>query len=190
MLRYNERLALELTRRDAALARMHASVGAAIAVSQAKLDHTANDISAFVSQKIEHTRDAVGAQIDHAQEAYSRELEQTKTTIGAAINRVESGLNPANIVRAHPWGTTLGALVGAALLAPLFKMLVVPPAPAADPVNAPSANATSSTSNGTHRSLWKPLTDALLASVPSLVAALFQRITQTAKTDHFPESPK
>ena len=187
MLDYSARLQIEVVRRDAALVRMNRSGVAATAVARAELDRNAEAIGAFVSREIEHARDVVATQIDRAKDAYGRELEHTQTTIDTALDGLGRGLNPANIVRAHPWGTTLGVLVAAALLAPLLKKLCFCPAPEVDPGHSGASSDASAKDNGKHHSEWKPLMDALLACLPSLLAVLAQRGTQTAKAP--PSSP-
>lgn len=187
MLGYNARLQFAMLRRDAALARMNCSGAAATAAARAELDRTANAIDVFVSREIEHTRDVVETQIDRAQDAYSRELEHTRTTIDTTLNGIGSGLNPANIVRAHPWGMTLGALVAGALLAPLIRKQFLAPAPEADRVDSGASDEASTKNNGKHLPKRDPLMDALLACLPSLVTALTQNVTKADKAP--PSSP-
>lgn len=187
MLGYNARLQFEIIRRDAALARMNRSGVAAASAARAELDRTANAIDVFVSREIEHTRDVVETQIDHAQDAYRRELEHIRTTIDTTLNGLGRGLNPANLVRAHPWGMTLGALVAGALLAPLIKKLFFVPAPEADRVDSGTSDEASTKNNGKHHPKRDPLMDVLLACLPSLVTALTQCVTKADKAP--PSSP-
>src|ERR1035437_9141939 len=163
MISYNERLKLEIVRRDAALVRMNYSGVAAAAVAQAKFDRTAASIGTFVSREINHASDAVSEQIDHARNAYRSELEHTKATVESELNDLKNRLNPENLIRAHPWGTTLGAMLAAALLAPLVKSIFPAGASESAAVKLCASNETAATHNGAHHSRWKPLTDALLA---------------------------
>ena len=165
MASYNERLRKEIARRDAALANLKHSGNATTTFLGDKLDET----KTFITTKIHETGNVASREIKHARVAVSSQIEEWKTT-----------LSPANIVRANPWKSTLGAVAAGVVAAPLLKSLYQPTARKIE--NSKASNRIGSNGNGrsspgasAQRSRWKPVTDAILANLPVLIAAFSVR---------------
>lgn len=102
-------------------------------------------------------------------------LEQTQNAVRAEINDLKTSLDPENIIRKYPWGTTLGAV-----LAGIVATLLIRSRHNIQPEERAAAESFSSNGgtakNEIHQeSWWKPLTGALLANLPSLIAAFIKR---------------
>jgi hypothetical protein len=173
---YHERLKFEIARRDNALANIADCGISSVGIVAGQVEHVVTSaraelesVSDFVSAKINATGNLVSDKIDDAGDAVGRQIEMVKTT-----------LDPAPIIRKHPWATTLGAVLGGILVVPLLKSLLRRPRVERVIATSISSDAAAPQREAPRDSNWKPVTDALLANLPLLISAFVNRYAPPA----------
>lgn len=191
---YNERLRKVTERRDIALAKLQDNGEASVAIVSEK----AGDITSLVnstvqrtgdvaSREIEHAKEAVSSQIDHAGNMVSDKFDHAQTLVKDQINSLENTLNPANIIRAHPWMTTIGAVVIGAAIVPLIRSRQTDSSP--QPALQNIAQIDDAAVQDTAPSWFQPITDAVLANVRSAAIEIITHQIAAVTTKLKPKDP-
>jgi len=93
------------------------------------------------------------------------------------VEQLKARMNLENIIRQHPWGTTISALLAGTVAVPLIQSIHNLQSVDHQPSETlPSPNE----STATVESKWKPVLDAIRANLPTLIAAYSRQYSQPA----------
>ena len=93
-------------------------------------------------------------------------VEVAKKAVHTKIAEWTARVSPANLIREHPWGSTLGATLAGVLLAPLLRSHFHPPPPTAASARVLEKEPAPS--------MWQPVTQFLMSHLPAIGMALFE----------------
>lgn len=107
---------------------VHAELDHAKYVVRDQIEHAAavarnqvGETEAAIRRQVEHAADVARNQVGQTEAAIKRQIESADDALHRGYENLKTDLNPANIVREHPWGATLGAVAAGAAAAPMVK---------------------------------------------------------------------